>query len=68
MFSPANRFGCPGPGENSSRVLAPLLGPLSMPMSAWMQLPLPGIPGAGAAVSTCPADRLPQSAMLADNT
>ena len=47
---------------------APRLGPLSMATTVCTQVPLPGTPGAGAAVSTWPADGLPQSARLLDTT
>ena len=39
-------------------VLAPALGPVSMATMVWMQVPAPGSPGAGSAVSTAPAERL----------
>ncbi len=68
MLSPANRFGWPGPGENSSSVVAPRLGPVSMAMMFCTQRPLPERPGAGEAVNTWPADGLPQSARLVDTT
>ena len=68
MLSPANRFGWPGPWENSSSVVAPRLGPVSMATMFCTHCPLPGSPGAGDAVSTWPADGLPQSARLVDTT
>ena len=61
-------FGCPGPGENSSSVLAPALGPVSMVIIDCTQVPLPATPGVGRLVSTCPADGLPQSAVTVDAT
>ena len=68
MSSPANRFGCPGPWENSSTVVAPVLGPVSMAITACTQAPLPVIPGAGSAVSTWPVEGLPQSPRRVDTT
>ena len=39
-----------------------------MPISDCTQAPLPSAPGSGAAVSTCPADGLPQSPRVVERT
>src|SRR5262245_34258700 len=68
MLSPAARCGWPGPVLNSNIVLAPLLGPESMPTTVCTQSPPPGGACSGSAVSTAPLDGLPHGADLLDST
>src|SRR6185312_2154103 len=68
MWSPTANFGWPGPGEDSSSVLAPAFGPESMATPVNTQRPAPGMAGCGAPVRTWLTDGLPQSPNPLDST